>query len=196
MYSYGIAAVGLTAAVWTALYIGGYAITHENGWMENQQALCLLGGAILFAWAAHEVRRAARLFSISLALFCFTLLLRELELKGESVPAWVTWLSTATPRNVGLVFLWTWLLLAMRRDRREMCQVFMRWLRTPAGQVMLMAGLLYALTWLFDKKVFHLTSSLNMFLEELGDSMAAVLVLLSGITTLRQRALEKTDAYQ
>ena len=188
VYWYGIAAVGLIAVVWTATYLGAYAITRENGWMENQQALCLLGAAILFACAGREALRATRLFSISLALFCFTLLFREIKLEGESVPAWVTWLSKGTPRNVWLAFLWTWLSLTARDDLREMFRVFVRWLRTPAGRLMLVAGLLYALTWPFDKKAFELTKSLNVFLEELGDSMAAILVLVSGITTWRQRA--------
>ncbi len=187
-YRYGVAAAGLTAAIWTVLHIEGYAITHENGWMENQQALCLLGAAIMFAYASHEGLRATRLFHVSLALFCFTLLLRELELEGESVPAWVTWLSTGTPRNSCLVFLWTWLLVAARGDMREMFQAFVGWLRTPAARLMLVAGLLYAVTWPFDKKVFALTRSLNMFLEELADSTAAILVLASGMTTWRHRA--------
>jgi hypothetical protein len=188
VYRYGMAAAGLTTAVWTALHIKGYAIAHENGWMENQQALCLFGAAIMFACAGRKVLRAARFFYVSLALFCFTLLLREMELEGESVPPWATWLSTGTPRNVWLAFFWTWLLIAARGDTQEMCQVFVRWLRAPAGRLMLGAGLLYAMTWTFDKKVFELTRSLNMFLEELGDSMAAILVLVSGITTFRQRA--------
>ena len=184
---YGMAAAALAAATWTALYLGGYAIAHENGWMENQQSLCLLGAVTMFAYASREKLAPARLFCVSLALFCFTLLLREIELEGESVPAWVTWLSTGAPRNVWLAVLWTWLLSAARGDMREMCQVFVHWLRTPAGRFMLAAGLFYAVTWPLDKKVFELTRSLNMFLEELGDSMAAILVLFSGIATWRQR---------
>jgi hypothetical protein len=186
-YWYATAAVGLATAGWTALHLEGYAIAHENGWMENQQALCLLAAVTMFACAGREVPRAARLFYISLALFCLTLLLREIELEGESIPAWATWLSTGIARNVWLASLWTWLLFAARGDVREMCQVFLRWLRTPAGRLMLAAGLLYAMTWPFDKRVFGLTRSLNIFLEELGDSIAAILVLVSGITAWRQR---------
>jgi len=187
-YRYGVAAAGFTAATWMALYLGGYSVTHENGWMENQQALCLLGAGTVFACAGHQVLRAARLFYISLALFCFTLLLREIEPEGASVPAWVTWLFTGTPRNITLAFLWTWLLLTALNDRTEIFQLFVSWLRTPAGRLMLVAGLLYAMTWPFDKRVFELTRSLNLFLEELGDSLAGILVLVSGITTWRQRA--------
>jgi hypothetical protein len=187
-YRYGVAAAGLTAAVWTALHLEGYAIAHENGWMENQQALCLLGAAIMFARVGCEGLRATKLFYISLALFCFTLLLREMELKGESIPAWATWLSTGTPRNLWLAFLWTWLLVTARRDVREMCQVFVSWLHTPAARLMLVAGLFYLVSWPFDKKVFTLARSMNMFLEELADSMAAILVLVSGIATWCHRA--------
>lgn len=187
MFWCGLAAAGLAACGWTVLYIRGYAITHENGWMENQQAFCLLGAATIFACAGHEVLRAARLLYLSLGLFCFTLLFRELELEGDSVPAWATWLGTGTPRNVWLACLWTWLLLTARGDLRETCQVFIGWLRTPAARLMIVAGLFYAMTWPFDKKMFELMR-LNMFLEELGDSTAAILVLGSGIITLRQRA--------
>ena len=184
----GIAAVSLCAMIWLGIHFSGHNIAHENSWMENQQALCLLAATAAFVCrAGREVLRAVRWFHASLALFCFTLLLREIELESEWWPAWITWLSTGAPRNLSLAGCWMGLLIAARGEMREMYQAFMSWLRSPAGRLMLGGGLCYAATWPFDKGFFEFTRATHMFLEELGDSMASVLVLVSAITTLRQR---------
>jgi hypothetical protein len=126
-----LAAVALCAAVWLALYLAGYRIAHENGLMENQQALCLAVAALMFALAARgQSTRPDKLFCVSLMLFCFMFLLRELELKGERVPHWVQFILTSKPKKILLASCWLLLLIVALRHVRPIWQAFVRWLRT------------------------------------------------------------------
>jgi len=180
--------------VWLALYLAGYRIAHENGLMENQQALCLALAALMFALAARgQSTRPDKLFCVSLMLFCFMFLLRELELKGERAPHWVQFILTSKPKKILLASCWLLLLIVALRHVRPICQAFVRWLRTPAGCIMIVGGIFYGLTWPFDKELFNLPKSQNMFLEELGDSIATMLILLSGVWTWRATAPSEDD---
>jgi hypothetical protein len=174
--------IALCAGLWIALYLAGYRIAQENGWMENQQALCLAGATLMFAIVSRrQTFTPEKLFCISLALFCFTFLLREIELPGGRFPDWARSLLTGKLRRVWLAGLWLALLIIARREVRSIFQVFVSWLRTPSGCVMILGGVFYAATWPLDKHLLHLSGPLNMFLEELGDSIATLLILQSSL---------------
>ena len=181
-----LAGVALVAFLWIALSLGVHPIAHENGLMENQQALCLALAALSFiAAACRQSTRAGRLFCVSLALFCFTFLMRELEIRSARVPNWLESMLTGKGRRIWLSVSWVIMLFIARDCLRNMFSIFVRWVRTPAGLVMIAGGIFYAVTWPFDKRLFHLETSLNVFLEELGDSIATMLLLLSGVWTWR-----------
>ena len=172
--------------LWIALYQAGHRIAEENGWMENQQALCLAGATLMFAIVSRrQTFPPEKLFCISLALFCFTFLLREFELPGGRFPEWARSLLTGKLRRVWLAGLWLALLIIARRDVRKIFQVFASWLRTPSGCVMILGGVFYGATWPLDKHLLNLPGPLNMFLEELGDSIATLLILQSSLWASR-----------
>lgn len=175
-------AIALCAGLWIALYLAGRGIAEENGWMENQQALCLAGATLMFAIVSRrQTLPPEKLFCISLALFCLTFLLREFELPRGRFPDWATSLLTGKLRRVWLAGLWLALLIVARREVRNIFQVFVSWLRTPSGCVMILGGVFYAATWPLDKHLLDLPGPLNMFLEELGDSIATLLILQSSL---------------
>jgi hypothetical protein len=177
------AAISLCAVAWIVLHVAGHSIARENGLMENQQALCLAIAALVFAIAARRhSSRPDKLVCISLALFCFSFLLREVELKGRT-PDWLESIFTGKLRRLWLAGLWLCLLILARRHARAILRVFVEWLRRPAGGLMIAAGIFYGLTWPLDKHLLNLPGPLNMFLEELGDSIATMLILLSSAWT-------------
>jgi hypothetical protein len=177
-----VGAITLCAGLWIVLYLAGCRIAQENGWMENQQALCLAGATLTFAIVSRrQTFPPEKLFCLSLALFCFTFLLREFELPGGRFPDWARSLLTGKLRRVWLAGLWLALLMIARREVREIFQVFVSWLRTPSGWVMILGGVFYGATWPLDKYLLDLPKPLNMFLEELGDSIATLLILQSSL---------------
>ncbi|HTD67090.1 MAG TPA: hypothetical protein VK846_11235, partial [Candidatus Limnocylindria bacterium] len=129
-----MAAVALCAGLWIVLHLGGHRIAHENGLMENQQALCLALAALAFLAAARrQSARPDKLFCISLTLFCFTFLSRELQIRGERVPDWLESMLRSWRRHILLSVCWGGVLIAARNCWRKMLSTFARWVRTPAG---------------------------------------------------------------
>jgi hypothetical protein len=90
---------------------------------------------------------------------------------------------TGKLRRLWLAGLWLCLLILARRHARAISRVFVKWLRSPAGWAMIAGGIFYGLTWPLDKHLLNLPGPLNMFLEELSDSIATMLILLSSVWT-------------
>ncbi len=101
------------------------------------------------------------------------------------MPDWLESMFTGKLRRLWMAGGWMLLLFITRDCWRKMFSIFGRWVRMPAGFMMIAGGIFYTLTWPFDKGLFNLATPLNMFLEELGDSIATTLILLSGVLTWR-----------
>jgi hypothetical protein len=185
-FLYCLTATVLLWAAWVALHIFGIRLAHENGPMENQQAACLGIAAILFLACAFRITPSAgKLVMLSLGLFCLMFMVRELELKQTRAPAWLITLLDGKVRNAWLGVLWCVLLVVGWRERTAIWRCFVTWLRSPAGWIMVAAGCFYALTWPLDKEFLPLEKKTSTFIEELGDSTATLLMMLSAICTLR-----------
>jgi hypothetical protein len=185
-YLGGLIACAALGAVWITLHSLGFRIARENGLMENQQAACLSLAALTFAVAARRATsRATRCFAISLGLFCLMFLLRELELDRMRAPQALKYLFTGARRNLIILCLWTTLGAVGWKVRGSIWRTFTHWLGTGAGKLMLVAGALYGLTWPLDKEFLPLAKGTSMFVEELGDSSATLLICFSAALTLR-----------
>ena len=101
-------------------------------------------------------------------------------------PDWLESMLTGKLRRLWLMGCWLLLLFITLGCWRNIFSTFGQWVHTPAGFIMITGGIFYALTWPFDKHLFDLAIPLNMFLEELGDSIATTLILLSGVWTWRE----------
>ena len=179
-YLPAVLACGVLWTVWIAFYCAESAIVHEHGPMENQQAICLGLTSLLFLAAArHATTRASRCLVVSLSLFAFMFLLRELELDRTRAPRAIQYLFSGARRNVIILCSWAALALMGWKERRLVWRVFIQWVRMLPGKLMLAAGLLYALTWPLDKEFLPLPKRSSMFVEELGDSGATLLMFLS-----------------
>jgi len=78
-------------------------LAHENGPMENLQAVALAFAFALFCLKAANEPDAARTAAVALASLCFILLLRELDFRIYDVSGW---LITVTSGHVRRVIIW------------------------------------------------------------------------------------------
>ncbi|MGH8527120.1 MAG: hypothetical protein ACREXY_23820 [Gammaproteobacteria bacterium] len=165
------------AAVHPKIYV-------ENGPMENFQVGCLGVGGVLFVWRAWLVdERAARVLFAALALFYVTFLIREFDTRKFDVPI-VTSVLSGTVRNVWLGGLWVVAGYFIYRSRGSVAPFGRRWLATPGGRLLLLAGVFWVLGAGVDKAELFGSKPRDMLAEELLEVNAALLMLISAIVSM------------
>ncbi len=92
-------------------------------------------------------------------------------------------------RNYWLIAAWSIALVIFLLNARKTWSAFLDWVTTLQGFIIIAAGLFYGVADVFDKNLLDLHFETNMFVEELLDSSATSLMLLSAALTLvwRQR---------
>ncbi len=151
--------------------------------MENVQVACLLAGVVLFLLSM--ARQRPRLLYVTLALLYVTFVMRELEVEDLSIPGFLIMLGSGIGKRIILGVLWILVLVFFVRHCREHCRAFAVWLRSPAGMAVIGALLLYVLALPLDDKIIQMDRELSMMLEEFLETLAAPLMLLSAVLTLR-----------
>ena len=76
-------------------------------------------------------------------------------------------------------------------NAKKTWSAFLDWVRTLQGFIIIAAGLFYGVAEVFDKNLLDLHFETNIFLEELLDSSATSLMLLSAALTLVWRQSSK-----
>jgi len=71
------------------------------------------------------------------------------------------------------------------RRWRDVMRYFLVWVKTTPGKLLIAAGVAYALSWPFDHAVIPLPRDQLYFGEELADSLATTLMLLTAILVFR-----------
>ena len=184
--------VGATALVLisTVLWLWAASMTRrwifaEHGAMENFQVVCLVFGAAVLAWQAFAARQTQeRILFAALTLFFATFAIREFDVrKGEWSPVLVAVLS-GTARNLWLGSLWLLLGGFAYRYRANLLLFGWKWLRSPAGDILLVAGLFWVVAAGVDKADPFSTRRRNLLAEELIEANAALLMAFSAIISL------------
>jgi len=164
--------------------------------MENFQVGCLVFGAAVLAWQAFAARQTQeRILFAALALFFATFAIREFDVrKGEWPPLLVAILS-GTARNLWLGSLWLVLGCLAYRCRANLLLFGWKWLRSPAGNILLVAGLFWVVAAAVDKADPFSTRRLNLLAEELIEANATLLMVFSAIISLvRSRTMQPAPA--
>jgi hypothetical protein len=182
-----------TTALW--LWIGArYASVYvEHGPMESFQAGCLALGCLLFALRLSPSPRPRvsstheRILFAALALFYGTFMLLEFDTREFDWPLFNR-IFHGVIRNVWLGALWFIIGFLIFRHFRGFFSALWRWLWTGPGRLFMAAGVFWVAGAFVDKlKPFDLRSQ-NLFMEELLENNAALLMILSAITCWSRHA--------
>lgn len=194
----GLCLVVFYAMIWSLLAWYGVEISHEHGPMENAQAWCLLLGCLLYVSSSqHSKGVGLRILLGSLALFYASCFLREVEVEDLHIPAILIFLGSGVGKKYLLVSCWLIALGFFLRFTKPTWTAFTGWLKTAGGICMVLGGIFYLLGMPFDKKAFGISYDLNILLEELLESVATLLMLVSAFMSfLRVSELKKTPAQQ
>jgi hypothetical protein len=165
------------AAVHPRIYV-------EHGPMENFQVACLVVGCALLAWRARAATQPQeRVMFIGLALFYMTFAIREFDTRPFNWPV-VTTLLNGMVRNVWLGTLWLVVGYFAYRHRTGVFALGRKWLGTPAGRLLLLAGVLWLLGAVVDKADPFGSKARDMLAEELLEVNATLLMGVSAIASL------------
>jgi hypothetical protein len=117
-------------------------------------------------------------------LFFATFALREFDVrKGEWPPLAVSVLS-GTVRNLWLGGLWLLIGYFAYRQRANLLTFGWKWLKSPPGRILLVAGLFWVVAATVDKANAFGTRRRNLLAEELIEVDAALLMALSAVISL------------
>lgn len=156
-------------------------VTAENALLELTQGCVLFLAALIQcvrAFSAHDsgLKRDIRL---GLALFAFTLFLREVDIdKLGSSAAWEV-LETLL-RALALLIILGFILHMSRRMkmvRRNLGKILL----SPTVTVAALACAVYACGWPFDRELFNMDKSLSLWFEETFELNACLLFLCASL---------------
>ncbi len=177
----------LLSLAWFLLWRLYPQIAAENQSMECFQALCLGGGTLLYViQVPSKPRPELKIITAGLSLLLLSILLRELDLAKAGAPEWLLLVGTGKGRLFLLGALWLALLTTALPRFGLVYRVGIAFLGTRSGVLVLLAGSLYLLSWPFDKHIFHFSRPTDMFLEELVEAHAGLLLLISAFFERRR----------
>jgi hypothetical protein len=174
------AAVGLAyAALIHFAWQRDAQIAAENHLLENLQAATLFA-ALLLASACLLLCRAqpTAYLDWGLAVFFFTALLRELEVKQLGLPGWLTRCGSGTGKYLLLGTLWVTVVAVTVRNRRRLLADALACLRSPLGYYLLAALAFFLIGDVFDKKLLPLSRAEQIFWEEAAECLGTLWCLL------------------
>jgi hypothetical protein len=180
-------AVGLLLAFQSALWFVWWSydtqVSRENGPMETFQALTVLAGVCLLSWKAlRDETVAGRVFSGGLALFYATFVVGEIDTRAVGSHI-LELMFDGLIRDLVLAVLWLGALIAFLRHRTAVWRFFCHWIQTPAGRYLIAAGFFWLVSGTIDK--LGLFPGTNHFYEELPETSAVILMVLSAYATAR-----------
>ncbi|MDH7943760.1 hypothetical protein QGM61_07990 [Pseudohongiella sp. SYSU M77423] len=182
LYSaFAIAWAAYAAWALLALSNGQTRIYAEYGLLETTQVILLSAACIAFIVTLSRNGRYNTLLMLSCALLCYSFIVRELDVEDFDLPPAVITLTSGTGRNILLAVAFCALLAyALYVDFRHYLKEALQFAVTPAGMMLVAAGLLLYLAAFFEgyQGVEH-----PAFCEELTEVTAYTLILLSSLTS-------------
>lgn len=156
-------------------------VTAENAMLELTQGGFLLLAALIQCVRAFNTHDSGlkRDIRLGLALFAFTLFLREVDIdKLGSSAAWGT-LETVL-RAITLLTILGFVLHLSRRIKM-VTRNFGKILLSPTVIVTILACVFYACGWPFDRELFSMDKSLSLWFEETFELNACLLFLCASL---------------
>lgn len=183
-------AIFIPVIFWNAgipvLRADGWVVEMENGPLENLQALFLFAGGMLYLLNSRRAAGGERILYAGIALLYLTFLVLEVDLRKFPLPGINRFFNGAI-RDAWLGGLWVLGLLWFLRHRTAAWQTFRTWCRTPDAQCLFISGALWTASMAVDKLKPHALQPLSLFVEELVETNATWLMLVSAVLTWRRR---------
>jgi hypothetical protein len=181
-------AVLLNTLIWLGLRSRPH-ISAENGPMENFQLACLSLSCLLWlasGFVAQEI--GVKHFLFCLALFNLSFIVLELDTRGFDAPLLNMIMNEKKGRirDAGLAGIWLLMAIAFVPNRKEGWAVFLNWLKSASGIVLLLSGGFWILSGFFDKSVLVRKA---VYMEELMEVNATLLMLISAGLFIRGKKL-------
>ncbi len=181
----------LHSYLWISLQGTFPNIEEENGIMENYQAMGLLLCVGTWLWCVMRTQsRAERIFFASLALFSVSILVLEVDFRKMDAPT-LNKVMNGRIRDIWLGLLWLGATVLFLKNKRPVFKVFLGWLRSRAGVLLLIGGVFWILAAMIDKS---LLGEKSLFREELMEVNAALFMLGSALVSLSNQSRKPTPA--
>ncbi len=178
------AAIIAIIAVQTALFFDWNEFYAENGPSELSQNVFLMLASLLFLAAAiADLDRIARMSLYGLALFCFTTLVREVEIEGTALGDVLDPAMRYDLDYMAIVIVALVIVAASFRHLGASVRGALRWSRSNAGRWLLVGAGIYLLGDVADKNFFSAEKSVNRMIEETLEQTATMFFLLSAAFT-------------
>lgn len=151
-------------------------IARENGPMENFEAGCLTAGVLILLLRLRKLNsRSERILCAGFTVFYGTFLVLEVDVRDTEWRTLIK-LMNGRIRDLWLGSLWLAVLVLFVRDARGIWPLFVQWLSSSSGKVMLCAGALWLASAGVDKA---LIIPKDLFVEEVFEVPATALMLFS-----------------
>lgn len=174
----------LPLLVWNGLFIAlwmaGWQVQKENGPMENLHASFLLAGCCILAVRTARSAGETRILCAGLSLFYLTFLINEMEVKHFGMPLLLALLD-GWGRNLWMGTLWILAAVWFARNRVRTWRLFRNWLPTPAGILLMIAGVVWAFSTVGEKMHLIQPRARGLFVEELLETNGCWLMLVSAV---------------
>lgn len=181
MFLIVIAVLAVVPSATYPLWQGAPDVLRENHLIESAQAALLFFAASIRVFQIGRLPpciSVARLYHHTLALFCLSLFIREVDInRFGSHPAWS---AIEIGVRASVAGLWLYLLIQVLKHRHPI------WAQRPAllmhpGSLLVYGGILcYGASWFFDKEVL-ITGEAARFVEETLQLQATALLFLSAL---------------
>ncbi len=179
------AGAAVQSFLWLLLLRFQPTIFREHGPMENFQVACLLSAAILWGISLNRIANSgSRILVWAIILLHFNFFFLEFDVRPFDV-WWLTFLFKGIFRNSVLALSWLCILLAFARHAKSTWNVFLQWIATRSGKVMMIAGIFWALGFLVDKSKPFPMADHSYMAEELLETNATFLMVISAISFRR-----------
>jgi hypothetical protein len=178
-----IALIPLLVANIAFIYIGMshdiVELTAENGVMEYGQGLLLALSMIAFLLPLSTATPRQRYVLFACSLFCFSSVLRELDVEDYDIPQLFIILGSGIGKKIVLAVLWAPILIYFARNFSYYKTTFSDYLFSKTGRYILLGGVVMFLGWPFDKGLVD--SAYNNLYEELFEFSGYYFLLVAAI---------------
>jgi hypothetical protein len=171
-----------------------HGITGENAGLELAQVALLVLATVLQGWRGFITIKPGlqRDIRIGLALFAFTLFLREVDIDKLGTSHFWKWLETGL-RVITLIGFFGFAVHMLRRIKIVL-RCFKRIILAPTVLISLLACLFYTFGWPFDKELFNIDKGLSLWFEETLELNACLLFFVAGFTSSVKSAVVSLKA--
>ena len=181
--------MAISSYAWHSMWKADWRVADENHAMEWLQISMLAAAAgAYFIRSYHAAKVVDRFTWAVMMLICLCFMLRELDLE-LLLPDPV---AVLIERGLRIVVVVAWLILGAFawQHRRELVGNTLLFIKSLPGIFILAGGVLYVIAWPLDRThVLPLSDRQAMFVEELIECHATMLLLIAAVSNWRKRQL-------